>query len=184
MGKKQWTIVLRSLWGKYWQIFHRQTDLEDTLLSKHTSSRFPTIINWCFLSGTRRKYADISVFTLTVSKKRKGKKKSSTTYNDHTVPSCPRQTNPGSPFPQNWFLSACSKKMKCIWCSTEKHREFVWGMCIKREAPSLTHFFVSCPLSLSFSHAHTYANLQNSVHVQTQLHLQMCKHTSPHIYTL
>lgn len=176
--------MLRSLWGKYWQIFHRQTDLEDTLLSKHTSSRFPTIINWCFLSGTRRKYADISVFTLTVSKKRKEKKKSSTTYNDHTVPSCPRQTNPGSPFPQNWFLSACSKKMKCIWCSTEKHREFVWGMCIKREAPSLTHFFVSCPLSLSFSHAHTYANLQNSVHVQTQLHLQMCKHTSPHIYTL
>lgn len=116
-------------------------------------------------------------------KKKEGKKKSSTTYNDHTVPSCPRQTNPGSPFPQNWFLSACSKKMKCIWCSTEKHREFVWGMCIKREAPSLTHFFVSCPLSLSFSHAHTYANLQNSVHVQTQLHLQMCKHTSPHIYT-
>lgn len=74
MGKKQWTIVLRSLWGKYWQIFHRQTDLEDTLLSKHTTSRFPTIINWCFLSGTRRKYADISVFTLTVSKKRKEKK--------------------------------------------------------------------------------------------------------------
>lgn len=102
-------------------------------------------------------------------KKKEGKKKSSTTYNDHTVPSCPRQTNPGSPFPQNWFLSACSKKMKCIWCSTEKHREFVWGMCIKREAPSLTHFFVSCPLSLSFSHAHTYANLQNSVHVQTHI---------------
>lgn len=42
----------------------------------------------------------------TKSKKKKKKhepkeKKTSTTENDHTVPSCPRQTNPGSPFPQN-----------------------------------------------------------------------------------
>lgn len=113
------------------------------------------------------------------------KKKTSTAYNDHTAPSCPRQTNPGSSASQNWFLQMCFKKIKHIWCTVEQHREFVWGVCKKRKPPAFTHFcfFVPSLMSLGryickFSAPATCENQITTANVQAHTH------TPPHIATL
>lgn len=90
---------------------------------------------------------------------------------------------------QNWFLEMCSKKMKCVWCSTEKRREFVWGM-HKEGRQRLPHSFccstVSCPLSHSCFHAHTHMQTRcvQCVHKLNYTH-KKCAHTHepPHTYT-
>lgn len=133
----------------------------------HTPSCFQTVIfDVCFQEPRESMLTPMSLHSLSQKKK-----KTSTTNSDHTVPSCPRQTNPGSPFPRTDFLEMCSKKMKCVWCSIEKHREFVWAVRIKREAPSPSLFllFHSSLSALSHVFVHTHANSLHSVHAQSQI---------------
>lgn len=165
-----------SQWGKFLRHITTKTDI--TVLPKYDV--------WCFLSVTKREYADINIFTLTDSKKKK--KKTSTAYNDHTAPSCPRQTNPGSPISQNWFLQMCFKKIKHIWCSIEQHREFVWGVCKKKKPPAFTHFCFFVPSLMSLcryickfpaqgtcENQITTANVQKHTHTGTHCYLESSK---------
>lgn len=54
-------------------------------------------------------------------------------------------------------------------------------MCIKREAPSLTHFFVSCPLSHFLMHTHM--QICRIQYMCKPNYTYKCANTHPHIYT-
>lgn len=120
----------------------------------------------------------------------KKKKKTSTTNSDHTVPSCPRQTNPGSPFPRTDFWR-CAPKRWNVSDAAQKSAEFVWGV-HKEGRQRLPHSFccstVSCPLSHSCFHAHTHMQTRcvQCVHKLNYTH-KKCTHThtptSPRTHT-
>ena len=113
---------------------------------------------------------------------KKKKKKTSTTNSDHTVPSCPRQTNPGSPFPRTDFWR-CAPKRWNVSDAAQKSAEFVWGV-HKEGRQRLPHSFccstVSCPLSHSCFHAHTHMQTccVQCVHKLNYTH-KKCTHTHP-----
>lgn len=143
----------------------------------HTSSCFQTVIfDVCFQEPGESMLTPFSLHS-----KKKEKKKTSTTYSDHTVPSCPRQTNPGSPFPRTDFLEMCCKKMKCVWCSIEKHRVCLSRVFKDSGTVSLTLFVFPLFLVRSVTHFHahpwksaTFSMCTNSNYTHKCTHTHAC----------
>lgn len=88
------------------------------------------------------------------------KKKTSTTNCDHTVPSCPRQTNPGSPFPRTDFWRCAPKRWNAS-DAAQKSAESLSEACIKKGGNvSLTLFVVPQFLVRSLTHVFTRTHIR------------------------